>query len=145
MAPSRERGNPFDSAGHAAMGPGSGRGCGAFGGRPARAVHATRGRGHGWAAVPYGWGISTTARGTKRIAHNGGNGIFAADFQRFVDEESMFFIASNRSEFPCIPFSPAIETLLFGGTVELPPPVVKLDRSALGPLAGVFALAGGAA
>ena len=34
----------------------------------------------------YGWTIFKTRRGTKLIAHNGGNGIFAADFRRYVDE-----------------------------------------------------------
>jgi CubicO group peptidase (beta-lactamase class C family) len=91
----------------------------------------------------YGWGVSKTARGTRRIAHNGGNGVFAADFQRFVDEGAMFFTASNQAEFPCIPLSPTLESLLFGGTVELPPPVVKLDPSALQSLAGTYALDAG--
>jgi CubicO group peptidase (beta-lactamase class C family) len=97
----------------------------------------------GGRSYAYGWGVSKTARDTRRIAHNGGNGIFAADFQRFVEEDSMFFIASNRAEFPCIPLSPAIESLLFGAQVELPPEVVKLDPAALRPSAGVYALDSG--
>ena len=43
----------------------------------------------------YGWSIVTTRRGTKLITHNGGNGIFFADFYRFVDDDVVLIIASN--------------------------------------------------
>ncbi len=45
----------------------------------------------------YGWVIATTNRGTKLITHNGGNGIFFADFRRFVDEDVVLIIASNHA------------------------------------------------
>ena len=32
------------------------------------------------------------------IEHNGGNGIFYADFMRFIDEDIVIIVASNRSE-----------------------------------------------
>jgi CubicO group peptidase (beta-lactamase class C family) len=43
----------------------------------------------------YGWSIATTKRGTRLITHNGGNGIFFADFYRFVDDDVVLIIASN--------------------------------------------------
>ena len=43
----------------------------------------------------YGWVIDSTLRGTKLITHNGGNGIFFADFRRYVDEDTVVIIASN--------------------------------------------------
>lgn len=45
----------------------------------------------------YGWAIFTTRWGTKLVAHNGGNGIFFCDFRRFVEDDSVIVIASNKS------------------------------------------------
>ena len=45
----------------------------------------------------YGWMVWPTPRGTRLIKHNGGNGIFYADFLRFVDEETSIFLVTNRS------------------------------------------------
>jgi CubicO group peptidase (beta-lactamase class C family) len=50
-----------------------------------------RGRSH----YGYGWVIAKTPRGTTLITHNGGNGIFAADCYRYVDDGVFLFIASN--------------------------------------------------
>jgi CubicO group peptidase (beta-lactamase class C family) len=46
----------------------------------------------------YGWSLSDTRRGTRVIEHNGGNGIFFADFVRYVDDDVVIIAASNRSE-----------------------------------------------
>jgi CubicO group peptidase (beta-lactamase class C family) len=46
----------------------------------------------------YGWVLTDSPRGTKVIQHNGGNGVFYADFIRYVDEDLVFIAASNRSE-----------------------------------------------
>jgi CubicO group peptidase (beta-lactamase class C family) len=43
----------------------------------------------------YGWVIAKSPRGTTLITHNGGNGIFAADCYRYVDDGVFLFIASN--------------------------------------------------
>lgn len=43
----------------------------------------------------YGWAHFPTAFGTRLVAHNGGNGVFFADFLRFVDEGLTVFVASN--------------------------------------------------
>ena len=46
----------------------------------------------------YGWVIDKTSRGTTVIEHNGSNGIFAADFRRYVDEGGAIIIATNAFE-----------------------------------------------
>jgi CubicO group peptidase (beta-lactamase class C family) len=43
----------------------------------------------------YGWVIATSRRNTKVIMHNGGNGIFFADFLRWIDDDTVMIIASN--------------------------------------------------
>jgi CubicO group peptidase (beta-lactamase class C family) len=43
----------------------------------------------------YGWVIERTPRGTTLITHNGGNGIFAADCYRYIDDNVFLFIASS--------------------------------------------------
>jgi CubicO group peptidase (beta-lactamase class C family) len=45
----------------------------------------------------YGWAIYTTSRGTKLAAHNGGNGIFFADFWRYLDDDLVIIVMSNQS------------------------------------------------
>lgn len=45
----------------------------------------------------YGWVLTPVGDGTDLIAHNGGNGIFFADFLRFVDEDVAIFLATNAS------------------------------------------------
>lgn len=44
----------------------------------------------------YGWGVRKTRRGTTVISHNGGNGIFAADFHRYVDEGVVIIAMTNQ-------------------------------------------------
>jgi len=48
----------------------------------------------------YGWSISTKPRRTRRIGHNGSNGIFYAACQRFVDEDTVIILASNDARHP---------------------------------------------
>ena len=43
----------------------------------------------------YGWAIFPTPMGTPLITHNGGNGIFFADFLRFTEDDLTVFLASN--------------------------------------------------
>ena len=45
----------------------------------------------------YGWVIVPTPRETLLITHNGGNGIFFADFWRYPTEEIAIFIATNEA------------------------------------------------
>nr|WP_262921418.1 serine hydrolase domain-containing protein [Maribellus maritimus] len=43
----------------------------------------------------YGWAISHTSRGTKIITHNGSNGIYFANFIRFVEDNVVVIVLSN--------------------------------------------------
>lgn len=43
----------------------------------------------------YGWAISKTNRGTKIVTHNGSNGIYFADFIRFIDDDVTIIYLTN--------------------------------------------------
>jgi CubicO group peptidase (beta-lactamase class C family) len=43
----------------------------------------------------YGWAISTTNRETKMVAHNGSNGLYFADFVRFIDDDVVVIYITN--------------------------------------------------
>ncbi len=85
----------------------------------------------------YGWAISTTPRGTRLVAHNGGNGIFAADFLRFVDEGVVIYVHTN-APLMAYDFSSDLAALAFGEPVEPPPAVTALDPKALARFAGTY-------
>lgn len=91
----------------------------------------------------YGWSITTTSRGTKLVSHNGGNGIFAADFHRYVDEGVVIAINSSRSDFSAIPTVPMVARLVFGGEVQMPPEPVKTEVERLERFLGSYALPSG--
>jgi CubicO group peptidase (beta-lactamase class C family) len=93
----------------------------------------------------YGWSIATTPRKTTLITHNGGNGIFAADFRRYVDEKIVWFIASNEAGMPAIPVSDMLAGLVFRGEAPLVPRTVVLSADALAARAGTYRLADGGA
>jgi CubicO group peptidase (beta-lactamase class C family) len=46
----------------------------------------------------YGWAIATTERGTKLVTHNGGNGVFFADFRRYLDDDVAIVYMSNTAQ-----------------------------------------------
>ena len=76
----------------------------------------------------YGWAIFETPRRTRLIAHNGGDGIFAADDRWYPDDGLFYYIASN-AELPAIAVSDRIARLCFVGKggaaadVVMPPEV----------------------
>ena len=43
----------------------------------------------------YGWAISQTNRDTKIVAHNGSNGLYFADFVRFIDDDVVVIYITN--------------------------------------------------
>jgi len=90
----------------------------------------------------YGWAIFETPRGTRLIAHNGGNGIFAADFRRYVDENVVYFIASNAG-MSAIRVSNNIARIVFGMPYTMPPEVVQADTERLARYAGTYELSSG--
>lgn len=90
----------------------------------------------------YGWAIFTTPRKTRLVAHSGGNGVFFADFRRYVDEHVVIYAHSN-AEVSAIDVTSIVPAIVFGGTFSLPPAVVAMDASALAAFAGAYELANG--
>lgn len=91
----------------------------------------------------YGWAIFKTSRNTRLIAHNGGNGIFAADFRRYVDENVVLIIGSNQSDFSSIAVSGQLPKIVFGVDYTLPPAVARVDPAVLARYAGTYVLPSG--
>jgi hypothetical protein len=83
-----------------------------------------------------------TLRGTTVVMHNGGNGIYAADCRRYLDE-GLFWFVSNGSEASAIPVSDRIAGLVFGREVPLPPQTITSDAAGLTARAGSYQLAAG--
>lgn len=44
----------------------------------------------------YGWDVTITSRNTRKVWHNGTNNIFYADFLRFIDEDIVIIMMSNK-------------------------------------------------
>lgn len=62
----------------------------------------------------YGWAIFATPRNTRLIAHNGGNGIFAADFLRYLDEDVVIIGLSNIAGKPAWKVTTQVARIVFG-------------------------------
>jgi len=92
----------------------------------------------------YGWAVSKTPRGTRLVEHNGGNGIYVAEFLRFVDEDTMLFLTSTDADVTATPVVATLQQLVFGGAVTMPPLVIDLDPARVEPHAGPWVLADGA-
>ena len=69
--------------------------------------------GYGDSFYGYGWVTFTSPRGTKLLGHNGGNGIFFADFNRYIDERVVIFHATNSSKYDPEPISNALSGIVF--------------------------------
>ncbi|HVG08365.1 MAG TPA: serine hydrolase domain-containing protein [Thermoanaerobaculia bacterium] len=91
----------------------------------------------------YGWAISKTARGTREIAHNGGNGIFNADFRRYLDDGIVLIIGSNRADFRSVPAVVPITRLIFNEDYSAPPAIVRVPPAASSRHAGSYTLPSG--
>jgi CubicO group peptidase (beta-lactamase class C family) len=74
----------------------------------------------------YGWSISTTPRGTRLVAHSGGNGIFSADLLRFLDEGVAIICLANGAGKPAWQVSQSVARIVFGERYELPPEKTEL-------------------
>jgi len=92
----------------------------------------------------YGWGVQQSSRHTTVISHNGGNTIFAADFRRYVDENTTIIAFSN-GPIPAAAFAPReLDALVFGApAVTLPPAIIDVPQTQRAVLAGTYAIAGG--
>ena len=94
----------------------------------------------------YGWAIANTTRNTKLISHNGGNGIFFADFRRYVDEGVVVLVMSNTTEAPAERAHSAVARTIFGGGPVVAPPVaIEGDAARAAGLAGTYRLPAGGA
>lgn len=61
----------------------------------------------------YGWVISNTQRKTRLATHNGSNGIFYADFWRFLDENITIIILTNKFNKNSLRVASQISNLIF--------------------------------
>lgn len=101
--------------------------------------------GGGQSYYGYGWSIVPDYMGRRLITHNGGNGIFSADFRRFVDGNVVIFIASNLSEFAPVDYvSRDISRLLFDSPYNRPPETVSISGTVLANYTGTYRLPSGA-
>lgn len=91
----------------------------------------------------YGWSIAKTSRGTTLVSHDGSNGIFTADFRRYVDDGVVIAIGSSRSDFSSIATAPSVARLVFGSDLQMPPEPVKKETKALEGYLGSYALPSG--
>ena len=93
----------------------------------------------------YGWYVWKQPSGKTLIFHLGGNGVFNAAVRYHVDERAVVVYASNVSEFhdPSYPV-PAIERMLAGEAVPMPPVVLPLTQQQLAEHAGRYRSASGA-
>ncbi len=89
----------------------------------------------------YGWSVQSTPHG-KLVTHNGGNGIYSADFLRFVDNGTVIYLASTNSKLHAGTISRSVARLAFGDEVSTPPAVVTLPS--LEKYTGTYATADGA-
>lgn len=86
----------------------------------------------------YGWTIFPMPNGHTIVAHNGGNGIFAADFRRYVDDGAVLFITSNVSDRPAIAASRFVGRIAVGQQLPWPPKIVNLPSEALKKVEGTY-------
>ncbi len=91
----------------------------------------------------YGWFVSQTPRKTRLVSHSGGNGIFAVNFRRYVDEGVVMLFATNDSQNDWALEAQA-EALLFGKEIPLPPKKqADITPAALKRYAGTYSLPSG--
>lgn len=86
----------------------------------------------------YGWAVFPMPNGHTLIAHNGGDGTFAADFRRYVDDGVVLYITSNVSEKPSTAVSRFAGRLALGQDVPMPPKIISLPAASLHKLEGTF-------
>jgi len=88
----------------------------------------------------YGWAVGRTSRGTTVVQHNGGNGIYVAEFLRFPAEDAMLFLVSTDASLKATAVVEVLERILFGAPYQPPPAVVSLPATRLASLAGDYRL-----
>jgi hypothetical protein len=97
----------------------------------------------GQSQYAYGWAVMKTSRGTRLVTHNGGNGVYVAEFLRFVDDSVTIFVTSTVSELTATQAVRVISRIVFGQPYELPPQRVAVTAAALDSVAGTYRLGDG--
>ncbi|MFN0205571.1 MAG: serine hydrolase domain-containing protein [Planctomycetota bacterium] len=89
----------------------------------------------------YGWAIHKTPRQTRLIAHDGSNGIFFADFHRYVDENVVIIYFTNERNSTSRGILNSISSAFFDGSVpSLPSTSNSLSPSELVRYTGTYQL-----
>jgi CubicO group peptidase (beta-lactamase class C family) len=91
----------------------------------------------------YGWSVSTSPTGRRRLAHVGGNGAFGSDYRRFPEDGVVIVVAANTADYSAILTADQIERRVFGKPVVEPPATVAARQEELQRCAGDYALASG--
>lgn len=91
----------------------------------------------------YGW-VTWTAPHRQRVSHNGGNGVFMADFRRYKANNVVIVGMSNNSDWDFTRVSPILEQIAFDDIYAMPPKAAKIDPTLLQRYAGTYALPSGA-
>ncbi|MBI3792123.1 MAG: serine hydrolase [Gemmatimonadetes bacterium] len=90
----------------------------------------------GMSKYAYGWAVHMSPRNTRVVEHNGGNGVYVAEWRRLVDEGITILVTSSVSNLTASAVVDNVESLVFGGEVRLPPAVATVDAKALAAFAG---------
>ncbi len=97
----------------------------------------------GQSQYAYGWAVMKTMRGTRLVTHNGGNGVYVAEFLRFVDDSVTIFVTSTVAELTATQAVRVISRIVFGQPSELPPQRVAVTAAVLDTIAGSYRLSDG--
>lgn len=97
----------------------------------------------GQSQYAYGWAVMKTSRGTRLVTHNGGNGVYAAEFLRFVDDSVTIFVTSTVSDLTATQALRVVSRIVFGQPYELPPQRVAVAPATLSAVAGTHRLGDG--
>lgn len=97
----------------------------------------------GLSKYAYGWAVMKTSRGTRLVTHNGGNGVYVAEFLRFIDDRVTIFVTSTVSELTATTAVRAVSRIVFGQPYELPPARVAAAPAVVAAAAGTYTLADG--
>ena len=83
----------------------------------------------------YGWSIATSPWSTKVVQHDGGNGVFSADFRRYVDDHLLVLTATNAGAVKAWKYSEPLARIAHGesvaaaGTAAAPVPLAPGKRA----------------
>ncbi|HEX2076455.1 MAG TPA: serine hydrolase [Longimicrobium sp.] len=91
----------------------------------------------------YGWSIATTVRGTRLVTHNGSDGIYFADFRRYVDEGVTLVFLTNQFDVLGEAVLRAVPALLFGAAADSLPGAGASFPAPPARYAGSYRLPGG--